>query len=96
MFHKWKRCTFVMSARLRKLLAVHGWPDEAIAGKEGAEAAWLIVQHAIGEPEFQREMPRLLRACGDAKRVPLWQATYLEDRSDVRGPTATLRHAVDR
>ena len=61
-------------------MAVHGWPDEAIAGKDGAEAAWLIVQHAIGEPEFQREMLRLLRASGTAKRVPLWQAAYLEDR----------------
>src|SRR5580700_2618049 len=63
-----------------KIAAVHGWPDEAIAGKDGAEAAWLIVQHPIGEPEFQREMLRLLRACGDAKRVPPWQVAYLEDR----------------
>lgn len=50
------------AARLRELIAVHGWPDETIAGKDGAEAAWLIVQHAIGEPEFQREMLRLLHA----------------------------------
>ncbi len=68
------------AVRLRELIAVHGWPDEAIAGKEGAEAAWLIVQHAIGEPEFQREMLRLLRACAGAKRVPLWHVAYLEDR----------------
>jgi hypothetical protein len=66
--------------RLRQLISVHGWPDETIAGKDGAEAAWLIVQHAIGEPEFQREMLRLLRVCAGAKRVPLWHAAYLEDR----------------
>jgi hypothetical protein len=68
------------AGRLRQLIAEHGWPDEALAGKDGAEAAWIIVQHAIGEPEFQREMLRLLQACADAKRVPLWHAAYLEDR----------------
>jgi hypothetical protein len=66
--------------RFRELIAVHGWPDESIAGKDGAEAAWFIVQHAIGEPEFQREMLGLLRACAGEKRVPLWHAAYLEDR----------------
>lgn len=68
------------AARLRELIAVHGWPDEALAGKDGAEAAWFIVQHAIGEPEFQREVLRLLRECGSARSVPLWHAAYLEDR----------------
>jgi len=68
------------ASRLRELIAAHGWPDESIAGKDGAEAAWFIVQHAIGEPEFQREMLRLLDACADEKRIPLWHSAYLEDR----------------
>jgi hypothetical protein len=67
------------AARLRQLIAFHGWPDEAIAGKDGAEAAWFVVQHAIGEPEFQREMLRLLQACAVANRVPPWHAAYLEE-----------------
>jgi len=57
------------AARLGQLIAVHGWPDETLAGKDGAEAAWLIVQHAIGEPAFQREMLGVLHACGDAKHI---------------------------
>jgi hypothetical protein len=68
------------ATRLRELIARHGWPGESIAGKDGAEAAWLVVQHAIGEPEFQREMLRVIQACAAAKRVPLWHAAYLEDR----------------
>lgn len=68
------------ASRLRELIAEYGWPDEAIAGKDGAEAAWIIVQHAIGEPEFQRQMLRLLQACADTNRVPRWHAAYLEDR----------------
>lgn len=66
--------------RLREVIAALGWPDEIIAGADGAEAAWLIVQHAIGEPEFQREMLGLLQSCADAKRIPAWHAAYLEDR----------------
>jgi hypothetical protein len=66
------------AARLRELIAIHGWPDEEIAGKDGAEAAWLIVQHAIGEPDFMREALGLMRACGS--RVPAWHTAYLEDR----------------
>lgn len=68
------------ASRLRELIAVHGWPDETIAGKDGAEAAWFIVQHAVGEPEFQREMLSLLHALPGTKRVPLWHAAYLGDR----------------
>jgi hypothetical protein len=68
------------AARLRELISMHGWPDQAIAGKNGAEAAWFIVQHAIGEPEFQREVLRVLRDCTNAKGLPLWHAAYLEDR----------------
>jgi hypothetical protein len=68
------------AARLRELLAIHGWPDETIAGSDGTEAAWFIVQHAIGEPAFQRQVLRVLRRCEGTGCVPLWHAAYLEDR----------------
>lgn len=68
------------AARLRELIAAHGWPAEDIAGKDGAEAAWFITQHAIGEPDFQRHALQLLTACVSDGRVPAWHAAYLEDR----------------
>src|SRR5215469_8188279 len=68
------------AARLRQLIAEHGWPGEDIAGKDGAEAAWLIAQHAVGEPDFQREVLHLLRDCAAAGHCPAWHAAYLEDR----------------
>jgi hypothetical protein len=68
------------AGRLRELIALHGWPAEDIAGKDGAEAAWLITQHAIGEPQFQRDALLLLRTCTAENRVPAWHAAYLEDR----------------
>ena len=69
--------------RLREVIAEHGWPGARLVGADGAEAAWRIVQHAIGEPAFQRECLERIRvavAGGDAEP---WQAAYLEDRIRV-------------
>lgn len=68
------------ATRLRELITQHGWPAEDIAGKDGAEAAWMIVQHAIGEPEFQRQALSLVNECAAQGRVPAWHGAYLEDR----------------
>jgi uncharacterized protein DUF6624 len=68
------------AARLRELIAQHGWPAENVAGQDGAEAAWFIAQHAVGEPEFQRQALALLQACALEGRVPRWHGAYLEDR----------------
>jgi hypothetical protein len=68
------------AARLRELIDRHGWPAEDIAGKDGAEAAWLIAQHAIGEPEFQRRALQWMHECAAEGRIPAWHAAYLEDR----------------
>lgn len=66
--------------RLKQIIHKFGWPDEKAAGEDGAKAAWLIVQHAIGCPELQRECLGLLRRSGEEGRVPRWHAAYLEDR----------------
>jgi hypothetical protein len=68
------------ASRLRALIAEHGWPGEDLAGEDGAEAAWLIAQHAVGEPDFQRRALAYLRDAAARGRVPAWHAAYLEDR----------------
>jgi hypothetical protein len=68
------------ASRLKHILAEHGWPVPSVVGDDGAEAAWLIVQHAIGDPPFQRQCFRLLRSAAQTGEVPLWQAAMLEDR----------------
>jgi hypothetical protein len=73
------------AARLRELIEQHGWPAEDIAGKDGAEAAWFIAQHAVGEPQFQRQALRLLLICAVEGRAPRWHAAYLEDRIAMQG-----------
>jgi hypothetical protein len=48
-------------ARLRQIIAEKGWPDTDLVGADGTLAAWFIVQHAIGERDFQREVLRLVQ-----------------------------------
>ena len=68
------------AARLRELVAAHGWPAEDIAGEDGAKAAWFIAQHAVGEPDFQRQAFKWMQVAADEGRIPRWQPAYLEDR----------------
>ena len=68
------------AARLRELIHEHGWPADDVAGKDGGEAAWLIAQHSIGEPQFQKDVLLLLTESAAAGRTPRWQAAYMEDR----------------
>lgn len=34
------------TARLKEIIAAHGWPGRSLVGEDGADAAWLILQHA--------------------------------------------------
>ena len=68
------------ASRLKQILAEHGWPTRALVGDDGAESAWLIVQHAIGDPALQRTCLGLIQQAAQSGEVPLWQAAMLEDR----------------
>jgi hypothetical protein len=69
--------------QLRELTEQHGWPNEQLAGQDGAEAAWLIAQHAIAEPEFMRRCRALLQQQAALAAVPIWQYAYIHDRIRV-------------
>jgi hypothetical protein len=68
------------AARLARILDEHGWPGATLVGAEAAEAGWLIVQHAIGEPALQRRCVQLLWEAARRGDVPAWQPAMLEDR----------------
>ncbi len=68
------------AARLRTILDSRGWPGERQVGREAAKAAWLIVQHAIGQPAFQRRTLALVQAAVSRGDAPAVQAAMLEDR----------------
>jgi hypothetical protein len=41
---------------LKELVAREGWPTTARVGEEASKSAFLILQHAVHDPEFQRMM----------------------------------------
>jgi uncharacterized protein DUF6624 len=68
------------AARLREIIALHGWPTRTLVGVDGEEAAWLVLQHAIGDPALQRAAVPLLEQAVDQSEAPAWQLAYLTDR----------------
>jgi hypothetical protein len=71
------------AARLASVIDAIGWPTEPLVGAEAAEAAWLVAQHAIGDPAFQRRALGLLAHAAARGEVPAWQPAMLEDRIRV-------------
>jgi hypothetical protein len=71
------------ASRLQSIMAEVGWPTERLVGERAAKAAWLIAQHAISRPEFQRFCLEHLAEAAREHTVPLWQPAMLEDRIRV-------------
>ena len=69
--------------QLRTVIDEVGWPNEELAGPDGAEAAWLVAQHAIGEPDFMRNCRTLLEEASSQGKIPMWQFAYIDDRIRV-------------
>lgn len=60
-----------------------GYPTIDKVGKEASEAAWLLIQHAIGQPEVMRKCEALLKiAVLENKANPI-NLAYLSDRIAV-------------
>lgn len=80
---EWQRVDTENTRWLADLVATRGWPGRTLAGTDGADAAWLLAQHADQEPELQRTFLEALRgavADGEASTANL---AYLEDRVRV-------------
>ncbi len=75
-------------ARLRQIVAEHGWPGRGAVGEDAADAAWTLLRHAgsgvptIGTPEhiqFQRDCLPLLEAGVDSRDVHPRQYAAIAD-----------------
>ena len=66
--------------RLRRIIESVGWPGSDLVGSDGAEAAWLILQHAISEPDLLRRILPLLTAAAREGKADPAHAAMLEDR----------------
>lgn len=66
--------------RLDELINEFGWPGRSLVGKDGAEAAWLIVQHAISLPDFSRKCLKLIEEAVAKAETEAYQFAFLHDR----------------
>jgi uncharacterized protein DUF6624 len=68
------------SARLATIIEKHGWPGKSLVGNDGAEAAWLIAQHSIGNPSFMRRCLSLLQEAASRDEVLPLESAMLKDQ----------------
>ena len=68
---------------LEEIIEEIGWPTKGRVGKDGSEAAWIIAQHAIGLPEFQRRCLSAIKGAVQQDEAPAWQYAMLLDRIRV-------------
>lgn len=68
------------AARLKEIIATQGWPGRTLVGRDGSHAAWRIVQHAIGDPDFQRSCISAIEKSVAEDEAPLAQLAFLVDR----------------
>lgn len=70
---------------LSDYLADHPWPSITEVGKDGAHAAWIIVQHADQDRVFQRECLTRMRNMYDTtpREINVVDLAYLTDRVRV-------------
>jgi hypothetical protein len=57
-----------------------GWPGRSLVGEDGAQAAWLLVQHADLNPGFQRRCLELLRHAVERGEASPADLAHLTDR----------------
>jgi len=66
--------------RIKDIIAQHGGPGFGSVGRDGAKAAWLIVQHAVLDTEFMNKCIPLLKEAVTHNEAEGWYFAYLQDR----------------
>jgi len=68
------------TARLKEVVAKHGWPGKSLVGEDGAFAAWLLVQHADADAAFQKQCLELMKPLLEKGEINKRNYAYLTDR----------------
>jgi hypothetical protein len=68
------------NARMRAIIAAHGWPGYSLVGDDGCRAAGFIMQHAILDHALQREGLDLLRQAVEVGEAAPFMLALLTDR----------------
>jgi hypothetical protein len=65
--------------RLKEIISKIGWPTRSKVGEEGMQNAWLLVQHADHDVDFQKHCLDLMKS-ENPEEVDTKRIAYLEDR----------------
>lgn len=68
---------------LNEIIDIIGYPIIDKVGKEASEAAWLVIQHSIGQPGFMKKCVGLLESAAKENKADLKNLAYLTDRVAV-------------
>ena len=68
------------TAQMKRIIAERGWPGRSLVGDDGAQAAWLLVQHADHDLAFQRACLELLGQAVQTGEADPSHHAYLTDR----------------
>jgi len=68
---------------LNDIINIIGYPEIDKVGKKASEAAWLVIQHSIGKPEFMRKCAKLLEKAVSKNNTDPQSLAYLTDRIAV-------------
>jgi hypothetical protein len=64
---------------LSEKIKQYGWPGKSLVGEQAAHAAWLLVQHADADPDFQEQCLEQMKAAAPGEVVSI-DIAYLTDR----------------
>jgi hypothetical protein len=87
---RWQEIDDDNSRWLTDLLATRGWPRRTLVGDDGAQAAWLIAQHADQHPDEQRAFLDALRRAVTDGEASASHLAFLEDRVRVNAGQSQL------
>jgi hypothetical protein len=79
-FKRMKEIDHDNTERMKEIIKQFGWPGKSLVGTDGANAAWLLVQHADHDPSFQKQCLELLQAAMKKGEATCQQLAYLTDR----------------
>jgi len=68
---------------LNDIIDAFGYPTIDKVGKEANEAAWLVIQHSIGQPEFMKKCAKLLEIAVSESKADSKNLAYITDRIAV-------------
>jgi hypothetical protein len=68
------------TARMKAIIGQYGWPGNALVGEEGAEAAWMVVQHSVLDRKFMQLCVPLLEQAVKKNEAQGWHLAFLRDR----------------